>query len=165
MKVPVILNGSKIVLDAAPQESLMKVLHKNGCTSVKSGCDKGFCGSCTVLLNDKPIASCKLPVGFAKNCNIVTLEYFSKTEDYENIINGFNKAGIKLCGYCNAGKIFSAYEILKLNKLPTRQEIENQVRYISPCCVDLETLVNGIIYALQNQNKKIERITNARNDG
>lgn len=164
MKVPLILNGSKVILDDASQESLMKVLHKNGCISVKSGCDKGFCGSCTVLLNNKPVASCRIPFGLAKNCNIVTLEYFSKTEEYQNIIEGFNKAGIKLCGYCNAGKIFSAYQILKSQKLLTRDEIENQVKDISPCCVDVETLVNGIIYALKNQTKKIERITNIKNN-
>lgn len=160
MKVPVVLNGSKIILDAAPHESLMKVLHKNGCTSVKSGCDKGFCGSCTVLLDDKPVASCKIPLGLAKDRDIVTLDYFIKTEEYLNIIEGFNKAGIKLCGYCNAGKIFSAYQILKMTKMPTREDIENQVKHLAPCCTDLETLVNGIIYALKNQNKKIQRITN-----
>lgn len=159
MKMPLFLNGSKILLDAHPDESLMKVLHKNGCTSVKSGCSSGFCGSCTILLDDKPVASCKIPFGLAKDRDIVTLDYFKKTEEYTIIINGFTKAGIKLCGYCNAGKIFAAYQILKLNKIPTRQEIADYVRYLSPCCTDLETLVNGIIYAIQISNKRIVRIT------
>ena len=160
MKVPVILNGEKNILDVTPQESLMKVLHRNGCTSVKSGCDKGFCGSCTILLNDKPVASCKIPAGLVKDKEIVTLDYFSKTETYQDILEGFTKAGIKLCGYCNAGKFFSAYQILKLAKMPTRQDIESEVKNLAPCCTDFDTLVNGIIYALRIRNKKIERITN-----
>ena len=157
MKIPVTLNGNKIILDAHADEPLMKVLHKNGCTSVKSGCSGGFCGSCTILLDDKPVASCKIPAGIVRDCDIVTLDYFVKTEEYATIMTGFQKAGIKLCGYCTAGKVFSAYQILKMTKMPTRQEITDYVKTLSPCCTDLETLVNGIIYAIQTANRKIKR--------
>ena len=81
MKIPVTLNGTKTILDAHADESLMKVLHKNGCPSVKSGCSGGFCGACTILLDDKPAAACKLPAGVVHNCDIVTLDYFVKTEE------------------------------------------------------------------------------------
>lgn len=157
MKIPVILNGTKTILDAHADESLMKVLHKNGCPSVKSGCSSGFCGACTILLDDKPAAACKIPAGIVHNCDIVTLDYFTKTEEYSIITAGFQKAGIKLCGYCNAGKIFSTYQILKLQKMPTRQEITDYVKALSPCCTDLDTLVNGIIYAIQISEKRQKR--------
>lgn len=157
MKIPVTLNGTKTILDAHADESLMKVLHKNGCPSVKSGCSSGFCGTCTILLDDKPVASCKIPAGIVRNSDIVTLDYFSKTEEYSNIMAGFQKAGIKLCGYCTAGKVFSAYQILRLPKLPTRQEIADYLKALAPCCTDLETLVNGIIYAIQVSNKRFKR--------
>ncbi len=159
MKIPVILNGSKILLESQPDELLMKVLHKQGCTSVKCGCTRGYCGACTILLDDRPVATCKIPVAIIKDADIVTLDYFSKTEEYGYIMEGFNKAGIKLCGYCNAGKIFTAYQILKLQKMPTRTEITDQIRHLSPCCTDIETLTNGIIYALGVRNKHIQRIT------
>lgn len=159
MKIPVILNGTKLILEANAEDSLMKVLHINGCTSVKSGCSNGFCGACTVLLDDKPVASCKIPAGIVKNNDIVTLDYFIKTEEYKLIMDGFSKAGIKLCGYCNAGKVFAAYQILKLPKLPTRQEITDYVKHLSPCCTDLETLVNGIIYTLKLSSKRLQRVT------
>ena len=157
MKIPVTLNGNKIILDAHADETLMKVLHKNGCTSVKSGCSGGFCGACTILLDDRPVASCKIPAGIVRNSDIVTLDYFVKTEEYITIINGFQKAGIKLCGYCTAGKVFSAYQIMKMPKMPTRQEITDYVTALSPCCTDIETLVNGIIYAIQISNKRQKR--------
>ena len=157
MKIPVTLNGNKIILDAHADEPLMKVLHKNGCTSVKCGCSGGFCGSCTILLDDKPAASCMIPSGIVRDSDIVTLDYFVKTEEYSTIMSGFQKAGIKLCGYCTAGKVFSAYQILKMTKMPTRQEITDYVKTLSPCCTDLETLVNGIIYAIQTANRKIKR--------
>lgn len=168
MKIPVNLNGEKTIFDSAPDEMLMKVLNKNKCPSVKCGCQKGFCGACAVLVNKKCIASCKMPVGFVKDQQIITLEYFSKTEEYQHIMEGFAKAGLKLCGYCNAGKIFSAYEIIKMNKIPTKQEITNSVKDLSPCCTDVESLVNGIIYAIQIHNsgisKKIKRSMNFENN-
>ena len=154
MKIPVTLNGTKTILDAHADESLMKVLHKNGCPSVKRGCSGGFCGACTILLDDKPAAACKIPAGIVHNSDIVTLDYFVKTEEYNIIMSGFQKAGIKLCGYCTAGKVFSTYQILKMTKLPTRQEITDYVKALSTCCTDLETLVNGIIYAIQIANKR-----------
>ena len=154
MKIPVTLNGSKTILDAHADESLMKVLHKNGCPSVKSGCSGGFCGACTILLDDRPAAACKIPAGIVRNSDIVTLDYFVKTEEYSIIMSGFQKAGIKLCGYCTAGKVFSAYQILKMTKMPTRQEITDYVKSLSPCCTDLDTLVNGIIYSIQIANRR-----------
>src|SRR5574344_504610 len=113
MKIPVTLNGTKTILDAHADESLMKVLHKNGCISVKSGCSSGFCGSCTILLDDHPASSFKIPAAIVRHSDIVTLYY-----------------------------------------LPKREEIADYVKALSPCCTDLETLVNGILYSVQIFNKR-----------
>lgn len=157
MKVPVFLNGTKTILEGRADQTLLQYLQKHTEDSVKSGCLNGTCGACTVLVDDKPVASCKVPIGILKNTEIITLDYFSKTEECKSITEGFEKAGIHLCGYCNAGKYFCAYEVLKINKKPTRKEIADQVKHLSPCCVDLDTLVNGIIYALAINDKKQAR--------
>ena len=157
MNVPVILNGNKTILEAPADETLMSVLRRIGCASVKCGCGQGTCGSCTVLLNDNPVATCKIPLGIIQNADIVTLEYFERTKEYSMIIKGFELAGIKLCGLCNSGKIFSAYQLVKLNRIPSRDEIYEQVRSLAPCCTDLNTLINGIILALEIRDHGIEK--------
>ena len=157
MNVPVILNGNKTILEAPADETLMSVLRRIGCASVKCGCGQGTCGSCTVLLNDNPVATCKIPLGIIQNADIVTLEYFERTKEYSNIMKGFELAGIKLCGLCNAGKIFSAYQLVKLNRIPSRDEIYEQVRSLAPCCTDLNTLINGIILTLEIRDNGIEK--------
>ena len=124
MNIPVILNGNKIILEAQADEPLMSVLQKKGCSSVKCGCNEGSCGSCTVLLEDKPIPSCKVPVGIVRDEKIITLE---------------------------------SYQIFKQNKNFTRAEITEQVRHLAPCCTDLETLVNGIVYAISLKEAKTTR--------
>ena len=157
MNVPVILNGNKTILEAPADETLMSVLRRIGCASVKCGCGQGTCGSCTVLLNDNPVATCKIPLGIIQNADIVTLEYFERTKEYSIIMKGFELAGIKLCGLCDSGKIFSAYQLVKLNKIPSRDEIYEQVRSLAPCCTDLNTLINGIILALEIRDHGIEK--------
>ena len=157
MNVPVILNGNKTILEAPADETLMSVLRRIGCSSVKCGCGQGTCGSCTVLLNDSPVATCKIPLGIIQNADIVTLEYFERTKEYSIIMKGFELAGIKLCGLCDSGKIFSAYQLVKLNRIPTREEIYEQVRSLAPCCTDLNTLINGIILALEIRDHGIEK--------
>lgn len=156
MKISLMLNGEKTIIDAQPDTSLMEVLRTLNLTSVKCGCGNGLCGSCTVLLNDKPVAACKIPVALVNENEIITMEAFSKTEEYESITKGFEKAGIKLCGYCNAGKIFTTYSFLKLNNLPSSQEIEQQVKHLAPCCTDTQLLIRGIRYSLAF-NQKIKR--------
>ena len=157
MNVPVILNGNKTILEAPADETLMSVLRRIGCSSVKCGCGQGTCGSCTILLNDSPVATCKIPLGIIQNADLVTLEYFERTKEYSIIMKGFELAGINLCGLCNSGKIFSAYQLVKLNRIPTREEIYEQVRSLAPCCTDLNTLINGIILALEIRDHGIEK--------
>lgn len=149
MNIPFTLNGTKNILDVRPEESLMTILRKHNITSVKCGCSKGICGSCCVLFNDNPVPSCKIPVGIIRDSDIVTYEYFEKTKEFAIIKKGFDYAGIKLCGYCNTGKFFTTYQILKMNRIPNRQEITSLVKNLSPCCTDLLTLVNGIIWAIE----------------
>jgi len=158
MNIPVIINGEKYMLQEDPDEKLIEVLRKQNLFSVKLGCAEGICGSCTVLLNGKPVPACKLPVALAMNQEIITLEHFSKTPEYAVITKGFAKAGIKLCGYCNAGKFFAAASILSNKQKPTRSSVREQVKHLSPCCTDIDTLINGIIYAAEIQSHSTKEV-------
>lgn len=155
MKIPVKLNGEKTILEASYDEKLLNVLRKQKLLLVKPGCTKGICGSCTILLNDLPVPSCKIPSAIIKDQEIQTLEYFSKTKIYEDIMEGFSRAGIKLCGFCNAGKIFSAYKLIKTNSKLNRKIIETEISHLSLCCTDTNTLIDGIIYAKDIYSKRI----------
>ena len=158
MKITVTLNGNTTILEADPDTSLMTVLRKNGLNSVKCGCGEGLCGSCTVLFNDKPAATCKIPAGITSNAQIITLEYFKQTEEYQSIKQGFDLANISLCGYCDAGKIFSTYQILKMQKAPSHQQLVEQFKLLAPCCTDLNSLINGVILAWDIQHKGYEQV-------
>ncbi|WP_294428110.1 (2Fe-2S)-binding protein [uncultured Treponema sp.] len=154
MKIPVILNSEKRILDAKPTEPLLDVLRKNGLLSVKEGCTKGLCGSCTVLLDEKPVSSCIIPVGIVRNATIETLEFFLMTKEGEDIISGFKQAGVNMCGYCNSARVFSTYALLKKVYRPTSEELEQLADCIKCNCTDRKTFINGVIYATANRHER-----------
>lgn len=163
MKIPVTLNDTKIVLESEPQDKLLNVLRRLNLLSPKCGCNEGFCGACTVLLDGKPVPSCIVPVAIVRDSSVITLEYFSKSADYADIIEGFNKAGIHMCGYCNAGKIFAAWNIISTPGKPERKMIYEEVRHLSPCCTNTDMLVNGILYAFESRVRRLGAQKNAKN--
>lgn len=162
MKIPVYLNNKKIVLSAEPTDTLLSVLRKEKLYSVKCGCQKGLCGNCMVLLNDTSVSSCLIPIGIVRDCKIVTLEYFQNNPCYQDIISGFTQAGINLCGYCNAGKIFSAYMVLKNYYRPTLEQIYTAIKDLNSCCTDFATLTNGILYAVAEKHRREDKLSNAK---
>ena len=74
MEIKLTLNGERIVQDIEPDLLLIDFVRKNGCYSVKRGCDTSNCGLCTVLLNDKPVLSCSVLAMRANGAKVVTLE-------------------------------------------------------------------------------------------
>lgn len=141
------LNDEEYKIQADPAECLANVLRKEKLYSVKNGCMQGSCGACYVLLDGKAVPSCHIPVGIVIDSSITTLEHFSKSEIYSEITKGFEKAGVSLCGFCDAGKIFLTYEILTTLPEPNRERIKSIICRLNDCCVEQNTLINGIIYA------------------
>lgn len=160
MKIPIMLNSERKILDAKPTESLLHVLRKEGLISVKEGCKKGICGSCTVLLDEKPVPSCIVPVSIVKNASVETLEFFLLTKDGEDIANGFKQAGVELCGFCNSARFFSTYALLKKVYRPSVEELEQLADSIRCNCTDKKTFINGVIYATALKHEREGR----RND-
>ncbi|MDD5789273.1 MAG: 2Fe-2S iron-sulfur cluster-binding protein [Spirochaetia bacterium] len=162
MKIPITINGEKMILDEAPDEKLLFVLRKRKLISVKIGCEEGKCGFCTVLLNDKPVSSCLIPVGIVKDCTIETLEYFSKSPEYKDIEAGFSKAGMNLCGYCNSFKFFSVYRLLKDNYRPSKEQLLELAAEDKCSCTEQGVFMNGILYATAKRHEREGRKKNVK---
>lgn len=160
MKIPLTINGEKIIIDEDPGEKLLYVLRKRKLISVKRGCEQGKCGMCTVLLDDNPVSSCMIPVGIVKDRSIITLEYFSKTKDYDDIEKGFSSAGIKLCGYCNSFKFFTVYKLLKDNYRPTKEQLLETAAQDKCSCTEQNVFMNGIMFATAQKHQREGRKKN-----
>ncbi|MBO4404862.1 MAG: 2Fe-2S iron-sulfur cluster binding domain-containing protein [Treponema sp.] len=148
MKILLTLNGKNTTLETDGNESLLHLLRRENIYSVKCGCEKGLCGNCMVLYNGLPVPSCRITAPLLKNSKIETLEGLKTNPIYQDIITGFNQAGVHLCGWCNAGKILTAFSLVSKKHRPDIEEISTALRSIEPCCTDRNTLANGILYAI-----------------
>ncbi len=118
------LNGEKKEMLLDPGLTLLWVLRNQfGLTGTKYGCGMGFCGACTILLNNEPVRSCSLPVSDAAGKKIITIEGLSRNGNLHPVQKAFIAHDALQCGYCTPGMIMNAVGLLLKNPQPTQKEI------------------------------------------
>lgn len=118
------VNGKIRDTEAEPHESLLDVLRENlRLTGTKKGCNEAECGSCTVLLNGRPVVSCMVLVADAAGRDVVTIEALSRSGKPHPVQQRMVDGGGVQCGYCTPGMIMSAYALLEENPEPSHEEI------------------------------------------
>ncbi|MBG0861124.1 MAG: (2Fe-2S)-binding protein [Bacteroidales bacterium] len=118
------LNGKKTEVMIDPTQNLLWVLRNHfGLTGTKFGCGMGFCGACTILIDDEPVRSCMLPAGDIAGKKVVTIEGLEKNGKLHPLQKAFIDHDALQCGFCTPGMIMTATGLLLKNPSPTRQEI------------------------------------------
>ena len=145
------LNDKPSYFEAENDETLLSLLRRNGLFSAKKGCKQGKCGFCTVLLNEEPVPSCIIPVGIIRNSSVQTFEHFSTAnKTYTTIMAAFDTVGVQLCGYCNAARILSIYDLLKKKISPSDEEISEFADNFFCNCIDKDSFKKVIKIAAEN---------------
>jgi aerobic-type carbon monoxide dehydrogenase small subunit (CoxS/CutS family) len=118
------VNGSRRVLDADAERSLLSVLRDDlDLTGSKYGCGEGRCGACTVLLDGQPVRSCTLRVGAAADKPVRTIEGLAKGGKLHPVQEAFLQDDALQCGYCTSGMIMSAVGLLQRDPQASREDI------------------------------------------
>src|SRR5256886_11713927 len=111
-----LLNGSSHQLDVPDDEPLLSVLgNRLDLTGTKYGCGEGQCGACTVLLDGKPVRSCRVPVSSVAGKKITTIEGLEQDGRLHPVQEAFLSVEAFQCGYCTPGMILSAVALLEQN--------------------------------------------------
>jgi len=119
------LNGKKTDVSIDPEQTLLWVLRNHlGLTGTKYGCGLGFCGSCTILVDDKPLRSCMLTVGEIAGKNLVTIEGLVQNGELHPVQKAFVEHDALQCGFCTPGMIMNATGLLLQNPSPSIQQIK-----------------------------------------
>ena len=113
------VNGLVHQVDVDPDTPLLYVLRNDlELNAAKFGCGLGQCGACTVLVDDKPVSSCLLPVAALGERTVRTLEALPKT-----LSAAFEAEQAAQCGYCIAGMIMRAQALLQKTRSFTDEEL------------------------------------------
>ena len=101
MLVTFFLNNTEVSYSVNPGEYLADTLRKHGLKSIKVGCNESSCGSCTLLVDNKPMMSCSLLTASVAGKHITTIEGIQ--EEAAKISRCFSEEGADQCGFCNVG--------------------------------------------------------------
>lgn len=127
-KVPVTLqvNGKPLKLELEPRVTLLEALrnHSN-LTGAKEVCDRGTCGACTVLLDDKPVYSCSKLAIDSQGAKITTVEGLAKEGKLSPVQQAFIEQDALMCGFCTPGFIMSITGLLKENPHPSAEQVKH----------------------------------------
>ena len=118
------INGKSHEVDVDPSTPLLWVLRDNlNLVGTKFGCGIAQCGACTIHIDGSPARSCSVPVSSISDKKITTIEGLSAKGDHP-VQKAWKDHDVAQCGYCQAGQIMSAAALLKDNKNPTDQDID-----------------------------------------
>ncbi len=98
-------------------------------TGVKNGCGEGFCGTCTILVNNKAKRACKLKVSDVLGKEVLTIEGIVRGDQkIHPIQQAFVDAGAIQCGFCSPGFIMATLGLLLEHPDPTEAQIRNALQ-------------------------------------
>ncbi|TWJ17033.1 (2Fe-2S)-binding protein [Geobacter argillaceus] len=139
------VNGNPIEVGVGDEETLLETLRQRlGLTGTKQGCDLGDCGSCTVLLDGKPVLSCLTLAADAEGHEITTIEGLAQGEDLHPVQRAFHEAGAVQCGFCTPGMVLTAKALLDTNPNPDREAIKGALSGNLCRCTGYVKIVNAV---------------------
>ena len=94
-----------------------------GLTGTKYGCGEGYCGACTVLVDERAVRSCQVTAKEVAGRKVLTIEGIARKGILHPLQRAFAEHDALQCGFCTPGMIMSAYGFLKENPRPTRADI------------------------------------------
>jgi aerobic-type carbon monoxide dehydrogenase small subunit (CoxS/CutS family) len=142
------VNGQVRRVDVLPHETLANTLrYKLGLTGTKLSCDRGECGSCTVMVGDTTYYSCTTLTHSVGDKEITTVEGIAKNGELHPVQKAFIEEIGPQCGYCTPGQVVAAVALLKANPNPTIEEARRAMSGNLCRCGSYQQYLAGVMRA------------------
>ena len=117
------INGSQQEVAVRPNQTLLEFLRENlSFQGSVEGCGVGVCGSCTVLVDGRPVSSCLMLASNAEGKKVTTIEGLSHSGELDPVQRAFLKHQAFQCGYCTPGMIMAVKGLLADNPHPSEEQ-------------------------------------------
>ncbi len=129
------VNGKDYEVLVEPHWTLQRTLQfKLGLTGAKQMCDRGVCGSCTVIIDGRAVLSCTTLAVECAGKSIETVEGIAANPKWNALIQSYCKWDAMQCGYCTPGFVVSAKPLLDKNPSPTESDCKQALAGNICCC-------------------------------
>jgi aerobic-type carbon monoxide dehydrogenase small subunit (CoxS/CutS family) len=118
------VNGRAHEVEGEPADSLLSVLrYELGLMGSKYGCGEGYCGACTVLVDDQAARACTARLAAVAGKPITTIEAIAGGDRLHPVQEAFLEAEAFQCGYCTPGMVMATIALLRVTPNPSDQDI------------------------------------------
>lgn len=118
------INGEALRFDLDPATPLLWALRDAAnLTGAKYGCASGECGACTVIVDDRAVISCNLPIGSLEGAEVITIEGLAPARAHP-VQQAWAAEQVSQCGYCEPGMILAVAALLKVSPRPIEAQID-----------------------------------------
>jgi len=147
-RITVKVNGVEYEREVDPKSLLVDFLRDDlELIGTHVGCEHGFCGACTVLLNGRSIRSCLMFAVQADGAEIMTVEGLAEDGKLHPLQEAFQEHHALQCGFCTPGMLIVTYELLKDNPDPTEEEVRLAVAGVLCRCTGYKQIIDAVIAA------------------
>ncbi len=147
MELTVTVNGERWDLNVNPADVLLDVLREQvGTKSPKIGCERGDCGSCTVVIDKRSVRSCLVLAIEVDGHEVTTVEGISY-EGLSQLQDLFISNNSFQCGFCAPGIVMAATELLDTNDNPTRHDVQEALAGNLCRCTGYEPIIEAVLDA------------------
>ena len=147
MKIEFTLNGKPISCQADANETMLDLLRRLRCYSVKRACYTGECGNCAVIMDGKLVTSCVQPAPAVDGHDLLTVEGLSADHELNLIQKAFMETGAIQCGFCTPGMILATKALLNQNKYPSLKDAKETLGAILCRCTGYNQPVDAVLRA------------------
>ncbi|MFA6506219.1 MAG: molybdopterin cofactor-binding domain-containing protein [Treponemataceae bacterium] len=152
MKIPVSLtvNGTKIEREVEGDLTLLRFLREElGLVGTKNGCEKGHCGSCTVIIDGEAKRACLIKMSRAGGLAVETIEGLADSPNGKTyfIRHAFLAEGAVQCGFCTPGMILAAKALLDKNSNPSISDVKNALKNNLCRCTGYAAIERAVLRA------------------
>lgn len=142
------LNGLEMSVDTDPDRSLLDILRNEfGLVGPHFGCGAGECGACNVIVADRAVSSCDMPLWSVADKDVTTLEGLGSAERQHPLQRAFIAEQAMQCGYCISGILVSAAALLRQNPSPSSDEVKTALDRNLCRCGSHNRIVRAVLRA------------------
>jgi aerobic carbon-monoxide dehydrogenase small subunit len=154
-----VLNGTAQEAEVDPWRTLAELLRgeeESGVTSVKQWCGEGECGTCTVLVDGRPVVSCLYPAARADGKSIRTVESLAPGGELHPLQDAFIRHDAIQCGFCTPGMLLSAVALLEREPRPNRAQVRAALAGNLCRCTGYQQIEEAVEAAARVMREKAE---------
>jgi aerobic carbon-monoxide dehydrogenase small subunit len=126
IEIRTVINGRELEATVKPNQTLLEFLRDDlSLRGSVEGCGVGVCGSCTVLVEGRPVSSCLMLATNIEGKEVTTIEGLAVGDELDPVQQAFLEHQAFQCGYCTPGMIMATKALLQSNPRPTEEEVRD----------------------------------------